>query len=52
MKIYTNQEVSKRIQTGPKSSVINNLLNFSKSYQVLKGEKESKKAQSIGIILN
>lgn len=52
MKIYTNQEVSKSLQTGPKSSVITNLLNFSKSYEVLKGEKESKKAQPIGVILN
>lgn len=52
MKIYTNQEVSKDLQTGPKASVIKNLLNFSKSYEVLKGEQESKQAQKIGVILN
>ena len=52
MKVYTNQEVSKNLYTGPKGSVIKNLLNFSKSYEVLKGEEESKQVKPIGVILN
>lgn len=52
MKIYTNQEVSKNLHTGPKASVIKNLLNFSKSYEILNGEQESKQVKTIGVILN
>lgn len=55
MKIYTNEsKTSKETEKSPKSSVIDNLLNFSKALEVvkLKQEFEKDKKKNIEVILN
>ena len=54
MKIYTNEsKTSKETVKSPSSAAINNILNFSKSLEVLKLEKTGKDDKNnIEVILN
>jgi len=53
MKIYTTEKLTQEFVSSPKESVINSILNFSKSYEVLKPEaKKTRNSNRIGVILN
>lgn len=54
MKIYTNDShTSKEIENSPKQSVLDNILNFSKAFEVHKISKELKEVKkNVEIILN
>lgn len=54
MKIYTNEpKTSKEKVTSPKESVINNILNFSKSLEVFELQETTKDdKKNVEVILN
>lgn len=54
MKIYTNEVKANEKSKSPKKSVLNNVLNFSKSLEViaLKDQPSNMKQKNVELVLN